>query len=332
MSAREFCPRIVVALIGAMLLPLAGCATSMPLASWNDTASRDAIVSFVEGTTDPASDDFVPEAERIAVFDNDGTLWAEQPAYFQLLFALDRVREMAPGHPEWRTTQPFKGVLENDMEAVLASGKEGIGKIIAATHAGMTTEEFAADARRWLATARHPKMGLRYTEMVYQPMLEVLEYLRANGYKTYIVSGGGVEFVRAFAEEAYGIPPEQVVGSRTEITFETRNGVPVLYKKPELGFLDDGPGKPVGIQERIGRRPYAAFGNSDGDLQMLQWTDAGDGRRLCVIVHHTDAAREYAYDRDSKIGHLENALTEARAKGWTVVDMRRDWKVVFPRD
>ncbi|MGP1309130.1 MAG: HAD family hydrolase [Phycisphaerales bacterium] len=332
MSAREFCPRIIVVLIGAMLLPLAGCATRTPLASWNDSASRDAIVSFVVGTTDPASDDFVPEAERIAVFDNDGTLWAEQPAYFQLLFALDRVREMAPGHPEWRTTQPFKGVLENDMEAVLASGKEGLGKIIAATHAGMTTEEFAADVRRWLATARHPKTGLRYTEMVYQPMLEVLEYLRANGYKTYIVSGGGVEFVRAFAEEVYGIPPEQVVGSRTEITLETRNGVPVLRKMPELGFLDDGPGKPVGIQERIGRRPYAAFGNSDGDLQMLQWTDAGDGRRLCVIVHHTDAAREFAYDRDSKIGHLENALTEARAKGWTVVDMRRDWKVVFPGD
>ena len=301
-----------------------------PLPSWNEGAARQSIVDFVARVTDPASADFVPEEERIATFDNDGTLWSEQPAYFQLLFAIDRVKALAPEHPEWAKKQPFKAVLDGDMEALAAAGEHGLIEIVAATHAGMTTAEFEAVATDWIATAKHPTTGRPYTEMVYQPMLELLDYLRANGFKTFIVSGGGIEFMRPWTESIYGIPPEQVVGSSIKTKFEMHDGQPVLMRLPEIDFIDDKDGKPVGINSHIGRRPIAAFGNSDGDLQMLQWTAAGDGASFCLYVHHTDAEREWAYDRDSHIGRLDKGLDEAGARGWTVVDMKNDWKVVFP--
>ena len=301
-----------------------------PLPSWNEGAARQSIVDFVARVTDPASDDFVPEAERIATFDNDGTLWSEQPAYFQLLFAIDRVKAMAPDHPEWKTKQPFKAVLDGDMEALAAAGEHGLIEIVAATHAGMTTAEFEAVATDWIATAKHPTTDRPYTEMVYQPMIELLDYLRANGFKTFIVSGGGIEFMRPWTEEVYGIPPEQVVGSSIKTKFEIQDGQPVLMRLPEIDFIDDKDGKPVGINSHIGRRPIAAFGNSDGDLQMLQWTAAGDGPSFCLYVHHTDAEREWAYDRGSHIGRLDKGLEEARERGWTVVDMKNDWTVVYP--
>ncbi len=287
-------------------------------------------MDFVELVTDEGGPGFVPTAERIAVFDNDGTLWAEKPAYTQLLFAVDRVKAMAPSHPEWKGEQPFKGILENDLEAALAGGEEALMKIIMATHAGMTTGEFEAEAADWFETARHPETGKAYTEMVYQPMLEVMEYLRANGFKTFIVSGGGVELMRVFAEEVYGVPPEQVVGSSIKAEFEMRNNEPVIVKQPELNFINDKAGKPVAINHHIGRRPIAAFGNSDGDLQMLQWTTAGDGPRLGVIVHHTDAEREWAYDRKSHVGKLDQALNEAPDREWVVVDMKAEWNVIYP--
>jgi phosphoglycolate phosphatase-like HAD superfamily hydrolase len=326
-------PRFLTPLLFALLLLAAGCATSdatSVLPSWNDSAARNAILDYVETTTDPDSTDFIPPAERIAVFDNDGCLWAEQPAYFQLFFAIDRVKAMAPDHPEWRTTQPFQAVLEDDMEALARSGEEGLLKIVTTSHGGMTTEEFASTVRAWLDTARHPKTNRPYTEMVYQPMLEVLEHLRANGFKTFIVSGGGIEFLRVFAEEVYGIPPEQVVGSSIKTAFEMTPDGPVIRRLPEIGFIDDKAGKPIGIQTHIGRRPVAAFGNSDGDLQMLQWTHAGPHHSLCVIIHHTDAEREWAYDRDSHIGRLDKALDEAGPSDWTVVDMKNDWRRIFP--
>jgi phosphoglycolate phosphatase-like HAD superfamily hydrolase len=301
-----------------------------PLPSWNDVASKQAIVAFVARVTTEGGADYVPPAERIAVFDNDGTLWSEQPMYFQLAFALDRVRALAPEHPEWAEQQPFKGVLENDLPSVLAGGEQALVRLVMATHAGMTTEEFTATVESWIETARHPQTGRRYTEMVYQPMLELLEYLRANDFKTFIVSGGGIEFMRPWAERVYGIPPERVVGSSIKTSFELRNGVPVLVRAPEINFIDDEAGKPVGINQHIGRRPIAAFGNSDGDLQMLQWTTAGAGARFALIVRHTDAEREWAYDRESSIGQLDQALDEALAKGWTVVDMARDWRVIYP--
>jgi phosphoserine phosphatase len=301
-----------------------------PLPSWNEGASKQSIVDFVSRITDPAGPDFVPEAERIATFDNDGTLWSEKPAYFQLLFAIDRVKALAPDHPEWKTQQPFKAVLDGDMKALAAAGEHGLIEIVAATHAGMTTAEFEAIAKDWIATAKHPTTGRPYTEMVYQPMLELLDYLRANGFKTFIVSGGGIEFMRPWTEEVYGIPPEQVVGSSIETKFEMRDDGPVLMRLPEIDFIDDKDGKPVGINSHIGRRPIAAFGNSDGDLQMLQWTAAGDGASFCLYVHHTDAEREWAYDRDSHIGRLDKGLDEAAKNGWTVVDMKNDWKVVYP--
>jgi phosphoglycolate phosphatase-like HAD superfamily hydrolase len=300
------------------------------LASWNDGPAKSAIVAFVARVTTPTSSDFVAPADRIAVFDNDGTLWAEQPLYFQLAFALDRIKAMAPAHPEWKTKEPFRSVLANDPKGLAATGMKGIGEILAVTHAGMTTDEFARIAYDWLTTARHPKYGRLYTDLVYQPMLELLRYLRENGFKTFIVSGGGVEFLRVFAEKAYGIPPEQVVGSSGQTQFETRSGVPVLVKLPKVEFIDDGPGKPVGINRFIGRRPVMAFGNSDGDLQMLQYTTAAPGARFALIVRHTDAEREFAYDRTSHIGKLDKALDEAATRGWTVVDMERDWEVVFP--
>ena len=307
-----------------------GAASSDPLPSWNAGAAKQAIVAFVDRVTAEGGTDYVPPAERIAVFDNDGTLWSEQPFYFQLAFALDRVRALAREHPEWRDRQPFKGVLEGDMATVLAGGEKALVELIMATHAGMTTDEFASVVTDWIATARHPKTGRRYDEMVYQPMLELLEYLRANGFKTFIVSGGGIEFMRPWAERVYGIPPEQVVGSSIKTSFEIREGVPVLVRSPEIDFIDDKAGKPVGINAHIGRRPIAAFGNSDGDLQMLQWTTAGDGARFALIVHHTDAEREWAYDRDSSIGRLDAALDEAAERGWTVVDMQRNWRVIYP--
>ena len=300
------------------------------LPSWRDGATKRSIVEFVSRVTKEGGADHVPPPERIAVFDHDGTLWAEQPLYFQLLFALDRVRAMATEHPEWKTKEPFASLLRGDMEGALAGGEHAIMAIVAATHAGMTTEAFDAAVRDWLETAKHPTTGRPYTEMVYQPMLELLAYLRANGFKTYIVSGGGVEFLRAFAEKVYGIPPEQVVGSTGKQRFEQRDGGPVLVKLPEVDFVDDKEGKPVGIQKFIGRRPLAAFGNSDGDLAMLQWTAAGYGRRFCLYVHHDDAAREWAYDRESKIGRLDRGLDEANAREWTVVSMKDDWTRVFP--
>jgi phosphoglycolate phosphatase-like HAD superfamily hydrolase len=307
-------------------------AATDPLQSWSDGDAKQAIVDFVARVTDPASPDFVSEPERIAVFDNDGTLWAEKPVYFQLLFAIDRVKAMAPDHPEWTTQQPFQAVLEDDMEALLAAGEHGLIELVMATHSGMTTEEFELIASEWLATATHPTTGRPFTEMVYQPMLEVLDYLRANGFKTFIVSGGGIEFMRPWTEAVYGIPPEQVVGSSIKTLFEVRDGEPVLVRLPELNFIDDKEGKPVGINSHIGRRPIAAFGNSDGDFQMLEWTTAGSGARLGVLVHHTDAEREWAYDRESAVGRLDRGLDEAEARGWIVVSIKDDWQTIFPTE
>ena len=328
-------------LVGIFCLFLVGCSTpavsadehespAAPLPSWNETASKAAIVDFVKRVTDPASPDFVPEPERIATFDNDGTLWAEKPVYFQVLFALDRVRALADAHPEWQSEQPFKGVLEGDHEAVAATGMEGIAKLVTTTHAGMTTGEFKRLAASWLATARHPETGRLYTEMVYQPMLEVLDYLRAHGFKTFIVSGGGIDMLRTFSEATYGIPPQQVVGSSVKTVYEVRDGQPSLSRLPELDFIDDKQGKPVGIDRHIGRRPIAAFGNSDGDFQMLEWTTSGGGARLGVLVHHTDGEREWAYDRKSHVGRLDRALAEADGRGWLIVDMKNDWKTIYP--
>jgi hypothetical protein len=299
------------------------------LASWNDGKAKQAIVDFVARVTKRGSPDFVPVAERIAAFDNDGTLWAEQPIYIQLAFTLDRVKTLAAQHPEWHMTEPFASVLKGDLKNALAGGHKALMEIIAATHAGMTTEEFEQTVSEWIATAKHPKTGRLYTEMVYLPMIELLAYLRGHGFKTYIVSGGGVEFMRPWTEKVYGVPPEQVIGSSIKTKFEKRGGKPVLVRLPEVFFIDDGDGKPVAIQKFIGRRPILAFGNSDGDQQMLEWTAAGPGARFMGLVHHTDAAREWAYDRASKIGHLNQALDEAQAKGWTVADMRDDWKLIF---
>jgi phosphoglycolate phosphatase-like HAD superfamily hydrolase len=306
-------------------------AQSDPLPSWNDGAAKAAITAFVARVTSPGAPDFVPVERRIAAFDNDGTLWTEQPFYFQLAFAIDRVRALAPRHAEWKDKEPFASLINGDLEAALAGGEHALLEIVMATHAGMATDEFETIVKDWLATARHPTTGRLYTEMAYEPMLELLAYLRVNGFKTFIVSGGGIEFIRAFAERVYGIPPEQVVGSSGKTDFQIRsNGTPVLMKAPQLEFIDDGPGKPVGINRFVGRRPILAFGNSDGDLQMLQWTAAGSGARLMAIVHHTDAKREYAYDRQSHIGRLDKALDEAQVRGWLVVDMRRDWKTIYP--
>jgi len=313
----------------AILTVKSAAAQSDPLPSWNDTAAKHNIESFVDRVTKEGGKDFVPPAERIATFDNDGTLWVESPVYTQIAFAFDRVKAMAPQHPEWKTTQPFKGVLEGDMKAVAATGEKGIVEITIATSTGMTNAEFEKSVSEWIATAHDRKFNRPYTELIYQPMVELLAYLRSNGFKTYIVSGGEQEFMRPWAEKAYGIPPEQVVGSMMKTQLEMRNGQPVLMRLPQIGLLDDGPGKPVGINEFIGRRPILAFGNSDGDLQMLEWTAAGPGARLMLLVHHTDAEREYAYDRKSPVGKLDKALDEATAKGWTVVSMKDDWKKVF---
>ena len=305
-------------------------AADEPLPSWNQGQAKRAIVDFVQRVTTVGGADFVPVAERIAVFDNDGTLWVEKPMYAQLAFALDRIKALAPTHPEWKDKKPFKAALEGDLKTLAAGGEHALLELIMATHAGMTTDAFAKVVTDWMATARHPRFNRPYTDLVYQPMLELLTYLRANGFKTYIISGGGIEFMRPWTEKVYGIPPEQVVGSSIKIRFELSNGKPVLVRLPEINFIDDKAGKPVGIHMHIGRRPIAAFGNSDGDLQMLQWTTAGAGARFGLIVHHTDSVREWAYDRQSPIGRLDKALEAAKRHGWTMVDMKDDWKRIFP--
>ena len=322
---------VALAVLGvAMVCASNATQAADPLPSWTDGPAKQSIIDFVTKVTKPGSADFVPVPERIAVFDNDGCLWSEQPMYFQAFFVFDRIKTLAPRHPEWKTQEPFASVLKGDMKSALAGGEHALIEMGMATHAGTTTEEFEKIVSDWIATAKHPKTGKLYTEMVFQPMLEVLAYLRANGFKTFIVTGGGIEFVRVFSEKVYGVPPEQVIGSSIKTKYEMRDGQPVLVRLPELNFIDDKAGKPVGIQMHIGRRPLAAFGNSDGDLQMLQWTAAGKGARFCLYVHHTDAEREWAYDRQSSVGRLDKGLDEAKARGWTVVDMKNDWKEVYP--
>lgn len=301
-----------------------------PLPSWNDGPSKKAITAFVEKVTSENTADFVPPAERIATFDNDGTLWSEQPMYFQAFFIFDRIKQLAPQNPQWKDKEPFASVLKGDLKTALAGGERALLEMAMATHAGTTTEEFEKIVSDWAANAKHPKTGKPFTQMVYQPMLEVLAYLRANDFKTFIVSGGGIEFMRPWTEKVYGIPPEQVIGSSIKTKFELRDGTPVLARLPELNFIDDKEGKPVAIQQHIGRRPIMAFGNSDGDFQMLEWTTTGKGPRFALIVHHDDAAREYAYDRGSHIGKLEKGLDQAPQRGWTIVSMKNDWKNIYP--
>ena len=300
-----------------------------PLPSWNETGHKNPIVTFVERVTDESSDSFVPAPERIATFDNDGCLWAEQPMYFQAFFIFDRIKALAPQHPEWVTQEPFASVLKGDIKDALAGGEHALIEMAMATHAGMTTEEFETIVTKWIETARHPMTGRLYTEMVYQPMLELLTYLRSNGFKTFIVSGGGIEFMRPWAERVYGIPPEQVIGSSIKTRYEVRDGTPVIVRLPEMNFIDDKEGKPIGIHQHIGRRPIFAAGNSDGDFQMLEWTTSGTGPSLGVYIHHDDADREWAYDRDSHIGRLARGLDEAAQHGWIVVSMKDDWRVIF---
>jgi hypothetical protein len=319
----------LLASTAAATLPFPALAQTDALPSWNDGSSKKAITDFVARITREGGPDFVPVPERIATFDNDGTLWCEQPMYVQLAFAFDRVKALSNQHPEWKDTQPFKAVLDNDIAALAKSGKKGLMELMMATHAGMSTTEFETIASDWLKTARHPRFNKPYTDLVYQPMLELLAYLRANGFRTFIVSGGGIEFMRPWTERVYGVPPEQVVGSSIKVKYEVKDGKPMLSRLPEINFIDDKAGKPVGINAHIGRRPIAAFGNSDGDFEMLEWTTAGDGARLGMIVHHDDAAREYAYDRKSHIGKLDRGLDEASKRGWTVVSMKDDWKTVF---
>ncbi len=319
----------LLAAVGFLILPSLAWAAD-PLASWNDGAAKKSIVEFVAAATRTGGPGFIAPAERIAVFDNDGTLWAEQPIYFQLAFAFDRIRALAPQNPKWKTTEPYASVLASDIKTALAGGEKAIAEIVMVTHAGMTTDAFAKIVADWIATAKHPRFDRPYTEMVYQPMLELLAYLRANGFKTYIVSGGGIEFMRVFSEKVYGVPPEQVIGSTIDTKFEVRDGKPVILREPAIDFIDDKAGKPVAINKFIGRRPVFAFGNSDGDQQMLEWTAASGGAQFMGLVHHTDAEREWAYDHPSAVGQLDTALGEATAKGWTVVDITKDWKRVFP--
>jgi hypothetical protein len=307
-----------------------GAGMDDPLASWNDGATKKSIVDFVARVTEAGGIDYVVPEERIATFDNDGTLWSERPYPFQLFFALDQVKAMASQHPEWHGKEPFKSVLAGDLKGILSGGYPALIEIVAATHSGMTTDEFDSEVCKWLAATRHPRTNRLFTEMVFQPMLELLYYLRANDFKTFIVSGGGVEFMRAFAEMTYGVPPERMIGSSGKLKFEMRDGEPVLIKLPQIDIVNDNVEKPAAIQKHIGRRPLASFGNSDGDLEMLQWTTAGKGVRFALLVHHNDATREWAYDRSPSIGQLDKALDEATAKGWTVVDMKNDWRRVFP--
>ena len=321
---------LAAAFAGALALTTTVARADDPLPSWNDGKAKQSITEFVTKVTKEGSSDFVPPEQRIATFDNDGTLWCEQPMYFQLFFALDRVKTLAPQHPEWKTKEPFASLLKGDVKGALAGGEHAILEIIVATHAGMTTAEFEKIVADWIATAKHPKFKRPYTECIYQPMVELLAYLRANGFKTFIVSGGGIEFMRPWTEKVYGIPPEQVVGSSIKTKYEMRDGKPVLMRLPEMNFIDDKAGKPVGINSHIGRRPIAAFGNSDGDQQMLEWTQAGDGACLMMLVHHDDATREFAYGAESKIGTFSDALmAEAKKDGWTVISMKNDWKQIF---
>ncbi len=320
-------PAVLALAVGAF--SATALARADPLPSWNDGAAKARIVAFVKAVTDKRSKDYVAPADRIAVFDNDGTLWSEQPMYFQLAFAIDRVKALAPKHPEWKTKQPFKAALEGDMMALAASGEHALVELVMATHAGNTSDEFAAIVRDWVKTARHPKFNRPYTELTFKPMRELLDYLRANGFKTWIVSGGGVEFLRVVAEELYGVPPEQVIGSSIKTKYEMRDGNPAIVRLPELDFIDDKAGKPVGIHKFIGRRPIAAFGNSDGDFQMLEWTTTAPGAPLGLLVHHDDAEREYAYDRKSPFGKLDRGLDEAGKRGWLVVSMKKDWRAVY---
>lgn len=319
---------LTVTCVVALLAQIAQAAD--PLPSWSEGKARQSIISFVQSVTTPDSKDFVPVAERIAVFDNDGTLWAEQPIYFQALFVFDRIKALSPQHPEWTTKEPFASIIKGDIKTALEGGERALLELVMATHAGMTTDEFDQLVRQWIATARHPKTGRLLTDMVYQPMLELLSYLRANNFHTYIVSGGGIEFMRPWTEQIYGIPPEQVIGSSGKLEFDIRDNKPVIVKLPEIDFIDDKAGKPIAIQRHIGRRPIAAFGNSDGDLQMLQWTASADRPYFCLLVHHTDDAREWAYDRKSAIGRLNKGLDEAIKNSWTVVNMKEDWEIVFP--
>jgi len=326
----KFSRRGIAAVAMALLAAVANAAD--PLPSWNDGATKSAIIAFVDKATTEGSPDFIPEPERIATFDNDGTLWAEQPMYFQLFFAIDRVKELAATNPGWATKEPFASILKGDVESALAGGEKAALEIVMATHAGMTTEEFEQVVKDCIATARHPTTHRLFTEMVYQPMLELLSYLRGNGFKTFIVSGGGIEFMHPWVDKVYGVPPQQVVGSSLKTEFKMEGDKPVLVRLPKINFVDDKEGKPVGINSHIGRRPIAAFGDSDGDLQMLQWTTAGEGARFALYVHHNDGKREWAYDRKSHFGKLDKGLHEAQAKGWTVVDMKNDWKVIFPAE
>ena len=303
-----------------------------PLPSWNEGVSKKSITDFVTKTTQDGNKEFIPVTDRIACFDNDGTLWTEQPMYFQLAFAIDRIKAMAPEHPEWKTTQPFQALLEGDMKTVMAGGEKALLQIVMTTHAGMTTEEFSKTVKDWMATAKHPKTGKHYNEMIYQPMVELLNYLRSNGYKTFIVSGGGVDFMRPWAEQAYGIPPYQVIGSSGKVKYEIINGNPVLTKLPEINFIDDKEGKPVGIHQYIGKRPVFTAGNSDGDYAMLQYTSSSSEPHFGMIVHHTDSVREWTYDRKSHIGNLEKGLDDAPKYNWLIVDMKTDWKIIYPGD
>lgn len=319
-----------IAISVALFLPvsinsyLAIAKTTDPLPSWNDGKTKQSIIAFVEKVTKPGSPDFVPAAERIATFDNDGTLWAEKPMYFQLFFALDRVKELAPQHPEWKDKEPFASLLKGDVKEALAGGQKTVLEIVMATHSGMTTQDFEKIVEDWITKARHPQTKLLFTQMVYQPMLELLAYLRANEFKTFIVSGGGIEFMRPWADSVYGIPPEQIIGSSIKTKYEMRDTGPVLVRLPEINFIDDKDGKPIGINSHIGLRPIFAAGNSDGDQQMLEWTTAGEGGRFALLVHHTDAKREYAYNSGAT-----KALEEAKEKGWTVVNMKDDWSRVY---
>lgn len=312
------------------LLAAPAFAQGDPLPSWNASPARQALVDFVTAATTEGGPGFVAPEDRIATFDNDGTLWSEQPMYFQGMFAFDRIREMAKDHPEWATTMPFKAVLDGDVKALAAAGEKGLMEILATTHAGMTQDEFMAEVTDWMATARHPRFDKPYDALVFQPMLEALDYLRDNGFETWIVSGGGIDFMRAWTEETYGIPPQRVIGSQIEVTYDDEDGEPRFNREPKVFFIDDKAGKPVGILRHIGKRPVIAFGNSDGDYEMLEYTTAGDGPDLGLIVHHTDAKREWAYDRDSQIGTLARALDAAPAEGWVVIDMAKDWNVIYP--
>lgn len=324
--------RSVIALGAIFIVSAAAAAETDPLPSWNDSPTKQAIVGFVKKVTKESGPDYVRPEDRIATFDNDGNLWAEKPVYFQLLFAIDRVKGLASEHPEWKDKQPFKAAIEGDMKTLAASGEKGIAELVMASHAGMRPEEFQKIVGDWLAAAEHPRFKLPYTDLVYQPMLELLSYLRDNGFTTYIVSGGGIEFVRNFSEAKYGIPPAQVVGSSIKTKYEIIDGVPTVMRLADINFIDDKEGKPIGITEHIGQRPIFASGNSDGDYQMLDWTTSGEGPRFGLILHHTDAEREYAYDRDSSVGRLDKALNDAPSKGWVVIDMKNDWKTVFPSE